>query len=65
MHRKPGEPFGYVDADVEFHNEIVRASQNPTLSVLLEAVSDLLRDSRIAFFSGAKRGTSSYGTALD
>ena len=53
MRENPGEPTGYVDADVEFHNEIMRASQNPTLLLLLEPVSDLLRDSRIASFSGA------------
>jgi DNA-binding FadR family transcriptional regulator len=54
MREKPGEPAGYVDADVEFHNEIARATQNPTLMVLLEPISDLLRDSRIASFSGIR-----------
>jgi DNA-binding FadR family transcriptional regulator len=55
MQEKPGEPAGYVDADVEFHNELVRASQNPTLLILLEPISDLLRDSRIASYSGIRR----------
>jgi DNA-binding FadR family transcriptional regulator len=55
MHDKPGEPEGYVDADVEFHNEIVRATQNPTILLLLEPISDLLRESRIASFSGVTK----------
>ncbi len=35
MREKPGEPEGYVDADVQFHAEIVRAAKNPVSLVLL------------------------------
>lgn len=52
MRKKPSEPTGYVDADVEFHSEIARAAQNPALLLLLEPLSDLLRESRIVTFSG-------------
>ncbi len=53
MRRKPGEPEGYVDADLEFHTEIARAAQNPVLLVLLEPLSELLRQSRVVTFSGS------------
>jgi GntR family transcriptional regulator, transcriptional repressor for pyruvate dehydrogenase complex len=53
MKDKPGHPEGYVDADLEFHHEIARATQNPIFLVLLEPFSDLLRQSRIASFRGA------------
>jgi GntR family transcriptional repressor for pyruvate dehydrogenase complex len=49
---KPGEPEGYMDADVEFHAEIARAAQNPVFLILLEPLSELLRGSRVATFSG-------------
>lgn len=54
MREKPAEPAGYVDADVEFHLEIARAAQNPALLLLLEPLSDLLRASRLATFSGPR-----------
>lgn len=54
MRAKPGEPEGYVDADLEFHAEIARAAGNPVLLVLLEPLSQLLRESRIASFSGPR-----------
>lgn len=54
MRRKPNEPAGYVDADVEFHAEIARAAQNPVLLVLLEPLAELLRESRTETFSGPK-----------
>ena len=52
MLENPGEPEGYVDADVEFHAEIARAAQNPVFLILLEPLSELLRESRVATFSG-------------
>ncbi len=54
MREKPGEPEGYVDADVEFHAEIARATQNPALLLLLAPLSDMLRESRVATFSGSR-----------
>lgn len=53
MREKPDQVEGYVDADVEFHAEIARAAQNPLLLILLEPLSELLRESRIQSFSGA------------
>lgn len=52
MRRKPTEPEGYVDADVRFHDEVLRAAQNPVLLLLLEPVTELLRESRQRSFSG-------------
>jgi GntR family transcriptional repressor for pyruvate dehydrogenase complex len=54
MEKKPGEPEGYVDADVEFHAELARAAQNPVVAVLLEPLTDLLRDSRTKSFGGTR-----------
>lgn len=54
MRQKPGEPEGYVDADMAFHAEIARASQNYAVLVLLEPLTDLLRESRLKSFSGAR-----------
>ena len=54
MHDRPAHPEGYVDADLEFHYEIARATQNPIFLILLEPFSDLLRQSRIASFLGPK-----------
>ncbi len=54
MREKPGAPEGYVDADVAFHAAIARASENPVVLVLLEPLSDLLRESRISSFSGPR-----------
>lgn len=54
MREKPSEPEGYVDADIEFHAEVARAAQNPVLLILLESLSQLLRQSRIASFSGPR-----------
>jgi GntR family transcriptional repressor for pyruvate dehydrogenase complex len=54
MREMPEEPEGYVNADFEFHMEIARATQNPVLLVLLEPVSELLRESRMASFSGVR-----------
>ncbi len=52
MKRKPGEPAGYADADVQFHNEIAQAAGNPLFVALLEPLSDLLRESRLMTFAG-------------
>jgi GntR family transcriptional repressor for pyruvate dehydrogenase complex len=54
MEQMPGLPEGYVSADVEFHMEIARATQNPVLLSLLEPVSELLRESRVSSFSGVR-----------
>jgi GntR family transcriptional repressor for pyruvate dehydrogenase complex len=54
MEQMPGLPEGYVSADVEFHMEIARSTQNPVLLSLLEPVSELLRESRLRSFSGVK-----------
>jgi DNA-binding FadR family transcriptional regulator len=54
MQEKPGEPEGYVDADVEFHAELARASQNPVVVALLEPLRDLLKESRTQSFAGPK-----------
>lgn len=54
MSERPSEPEGYVDADIEFHAEIARATKNPTLAILLEPLGDLLHKSRIATFSGSR-----------
>jgi GntR family transcriptional repressor for pyruvate dehydrogenase complex len=52
MRLKPDESKGYVDADVEFHAEIARAAQNPVLLTILAPLEELLRESRVATFSG-------------
>lgn len=54
MRQHPDEPEGYVDADVGFHAEIARATQNPVVTVLLEPLTDLLRESRVKSFSGPR-----------
>jgi len=52
MKEKPGERSGYVDADVQFHDEIARSAGNPLFPALLEPLSALLRESRLATFAG-------------
>lgn len=54
IRQNPSKPEGYVDADVQFHMEIARATQNPALLVLLEPLSDLLRESRVRSYCGAQ-----------
>lgn len=54
MREAPNEPEGYVSADLDFHMEIARATQNPVLLILLEPLSDLSRESRRATFLGVK-----------
>jgi GntR family transcriptional regulator, transcriptional repressor for pyruvate dehydrogenase complex len=54
MRQKPGEPEGYVDADVEFHAEIARAAHNRFLLILLDPFAEFLRQSRIATFAGPR-----------
>jgi GntR family transcriptional repressor for pyruvate dehydrogenase complex len=54
MRQKPGEPEGYVDADLGFHAEVARAAQNPLLLLVLNPLAELLRQSRIATFSGPR-----------
>jgi GntR family transcriptional repressor for pyruvate dehydrogenase complex len=52
MAAKPDEPAGYVDADLEFHYRIAEAAHNPILLALIGPLGELLRESRIASFSG-------------
>ena len=54
MKASPNEPGGYVNADLEFHMEIARSTQNPVLLVLLEPVSDLSLESRQTSYLGPK-----------
>ena len=54
MKTSPNEPQGYVNADLEFHMEIARSTQNPVLLVLLEPVSDLSLESRLTSYLGPK-----------
>lgn len=54
MRKNLSKPLGYVSADLDFHMEIARATQNPVLLILLEPVSDLLRESRRSSYSGLK-----------
>jgi GntR family transcriptional repressor for pyruvate dehydrogenase complex len=54
MREKPGELEGYVDADLQFHTEIARAAGNPLFLALFEPLSELLRESRLATFGGAR-----------
>jgi GntR family transcriptional repressor for pyruvate dehydrogenase complex len=54
MRAKPGEPEGYVDADLEFHAAIARATGNPVLMAILDPLAQLLRESRLATFSGPR-----------
>jgi GntR family transcriptional regulator, transcriptional repressor for pyruvate dehydrogenase complex len=46
MQRSIEMPEGYVDADVEFHALLARATRNEVLLTMLEPVVDLLRTSR-------------------
>lgn len=50
---QPGSPEGYVQADVEFHQLIVRAARNRLLATVTHPITDLLRASRLASFRGA------------
>ena len=54
MCETPTKPNSYVEADLDFHMEVARATQNPVLLVLLEPLSDLLHESRQATYLGAK-----------
>ena len=54
MCENPDEPQGYVSADLEFHMEIARATQNPVLLILLEPLSDLSLESRQTSYLGPK-----------
>lgn len=46
MSRRLGEPAGRVDADVDFHAKLARATYNEVLLTMLEPITDLLRRSR-------------------
>jgi DNA-binding FadR family transcriptional regulator len=45
-------PEGYVEADVEFHQLLIRAAHNRLLTTMTHPITDLLRASRIASFRG-------------
>lgn len=55
MRESPHKPQGYVGADLDFHMELARATQNPVLLILLEPLSDLLRESRHVSYLGPKK----------
>jgi GntR family transcriptional repressor for pyruvate dehydrogenase complex len=52
LEAQPGSPEGYVQADVEFHQLIVRAAGNRLLTTMTHPITDLLRASRLASFRG-------------
>jgi GntR family transcriptional regulator, transcriptional repressor for pyruvate dehydrogenase complex len=54
MRKNPNKSQGYASADLEFHMEIARATQNPVLLVLLEPLSDLSIKSREDSYLGPK-----------
>jgi len=49
-------PRGYVDADVGFHNALVRATHNPVLISVTSSLQDLLVKSREITFRGPPVG---------
>jgi GntR family transcriptional repressor for pyruvate dehydrogenase complex len=53
LEMQPGSPEGYVQADVEFHQLIIRAARNRLLTTVTHPITDLLRASRVASFRGA------------
>ncbi len=53
LETQPGSPEGYVQADFEFHQLIIRAARNRLLTTVTHPITDLLRASRIASFRGA------------
>lgn len=54
MRERPSEPAGYIDADLDFHAEIARAARNPAFAIVMGPLSELLRESRAASFSGTQ-----------
>jgi GntR family transcriptional regulator, transcriptional repressor for pyruvate dehydrogenase complex len=50
MSERPDQPAGYVDADIHFHAEVVRATQNVPFSILFDPLRELLRESRTQVF---------------
>lgn len=52
LQMQPGSPEGYVQADVEFHQLIIRAARNRLLTTVTHPITDLLRASRVASFRG-------------
>ncbi len=50
MREKPGDSEGYMEADLEFHAEIARATKNPTVLMILAPLGELLRKSRLVSF---------------
>ena len=55
MRQKPQAPEGYVDADVEFHAQIARATHNPVMMLILAPISDLMRESRLQTYAGTRK----------
>ncbi|PWH12949.1 MAG: hypothetical protein DDG58_14810 [Ardenticatenia bacterium] len=56
MEQAAETPRGYVDADVGFHNALVRATHNPVLISVTSSVQDLLVKSREITFRGPPAG---------
>lgn len=52
MRERPGDSDEHVNADLEFHAEIARATKNPIVLVILEPLRELLRQSRMISFLG-------------
>ena len=52
MRDTPGDSKEHVNADLEFHAEIARATKNPMVLVILDPLRELLRQSRMVSFSG-------------
>lgn len=46
MRARIGFPEGYIDADVEFHNHLARATGNQVFLLMIEPIGQLLRASR-------------------
>lgn len=56
MARKAATPEGYVDADIDFHNALLKAAHNSVLSSVAQPIGELLRKSRELTFRGPTEG---------
>ncbi|WP_329125388.1 FadR/GntR family transcriptional regulator [Streptomyces sp. NBC_01465] len=54
----------FVDLDIAFHAEIAAQADNGMLSLLLDSLSDVLRDQRIASYTGHSRRGDSHETTV-
>jgi GntR family transcriptional repressor for pyruvate dehydrogenase complex len=60
-------PERFVEADLEFHSALARATQNKLFLVLINPIVDLLRDARLLQFDAPgspARGQESHKTIL-